>query len=483
MERRPLFHGRPLALAALGMLAGTLAARAFAVPQAYVLAGILLALAIGAALLDRRFLTILFAFFALSLVLAALHAPEPPAAGRHRISGRICETPQKTESGWTLTLDDVRVDGGMRRQRLRLYVRGNVAPAYGQLVETEASLAAPPDQYRDSYAFWRISCVGYTGGYAVRGETRDAYGTLLRLRERTAENINRLFPDSQGVAAAMLLGDKSGVDEESLAAYRLSGAAHLMAVSGLHVSVLASAWALLFRRRPWLRFGLTALFLLFYAALTAFSPSVLRAAVMLLCWQLADPLRMPDDRVSALSLAFVIVLLLNPGSLFYVGFQLSFLAAYGLALIAPILYDRLSRFGSSLARTLGGSIAVWTAALPAQAAFFQSAPLASLLLSLFILPLMPFFLIPAFLLTMLSFISFPAADALAAFPRLVLSAIDLLARVGTSWRLELPAPPLLSVLFWTAAMLFGSRLCMRSRSRRALYAGACLAGALVFWLL
>lgn len=472
---------RPLAVAALGMLAGTIVARACGAPSAYIGAIALGLIALFAAFFDRRGLMLLGAFFALSLALFSLRIMEPPAAGRHVVAGRIAETPQQNDGGWTLTLDDVYVDGAARRQRLRLYVRGEAAPFYGQLIETEASLAAPAEKYADSYAFLHISCVGYAYGYTVRGETRDAYGALLGLRERLAAQIDRLFPDG-GVAAGMLLGDKSGIADETLDAYRQSGAAHLLAVSGLHVSVLAGAWSLLFRRRAWLRFGLTALFLLLYAALTAFAPSVLRAAVMLLCWQLADPLRMPNDPVSALSLAFIIVLLINPYALFYVGFQLSFLAAYGLALIAPILRDRLRRFGSSLAGTLGGSVAVWVAALPAQAAFFQTTSPASLLSNLFILPLVPFFLIPAFVLTLLSFASFPLANALAFLPRLALRAIDIFARMGAPLVINVPAPTPAALLFYAAGILFASRLCMRSRPRRALYAGACFIAAALFWL-
>lgn len=467
-------------MAALGMLLGTLAARWLHAPAAYALAGVLLLPGVLAALLGRRGWMILLTFTALALALMALRAMEPPLTGRHTVSGRIAETPQESDAGWTLTLDGVRVDGEARKQRLRLYVRGGT-PAYGQLITAEAALAAPDSVYKSSHDYRRIFCIGYAADFSVLGEARDAYGSLLALRTRLAKRITLLFPKSGGVAAGMLLGDKSGIADETMEAYRLSGAAHLLAVSGLHVSVLASAWALLFRRRIWLRFCLTALFLAAYAALTAFAPSVLRAAIMLLCFHLAGPLRMPDDRPSALSLAFVIVLLVNPYALFYVGFQLSFLAACGLALLTPMLRDRLSFLGGSLAGTLSGSAAVWFATLPAQAAFFQTVSLTSLVSNLFILPLVPFFLIPAFLVTLLSFVSLPLANALAFLPRWALVAIDGIARLGGAVSLPLPAPPPAVPLFWLCAMLFASRLCMRSRARRALYAGACLLAAAVFW--
>ncbi len=483
MDKKPLFHMRPLAMAALGMLTGTLMGKALAAPAAYWVAGGLMALGLAVALFNRRGLTILLAFAALSLTLVALRAPAPFLEGEHAISGRICETPEQRDGSWLLTLDHVTADGEARPGRLRLYVRGHHDPRYGQWIETRGRFWRPKAELLDSYAYWRVYATGETAGYAVTGESPGPYGLLLWLRGRAAAQIDRLFPTSGGVAVGMLLGDKSGIDETTMEAYRATGSAHLLAVSGLHVSVLASAWALLFRRRPWLRFGLTAAFLAFYAALTAFSPSVLRASLMLLCWQLATPLKMPEDRLSALSLAFVIVLLINPYALFYAGFQLSFLAAYGLALLSPMLRDRLSRFGSSFAGVASGSIAVWIATLPAQAAFFGRAPLLSLAGSLFILPIVPFFLIPAFVLTLLSFISFPFAEALAFLPRWALMAIDAIARLGAEFRLALPAPTLAAMLFYLAGILFVSRLCMRSRARRALYGGACFLAAVILWML
>ena len=470
-------------MAALGMLAGTLLGKVCTAPAAYWIAGGMMVLGCVTALCSRRGLTILLAFIALALTLMTLRAPAPFMEGEHTISGRICETPEQQDGTWRITLDQVRADGQARSGRLRLYVRGHYDPRYGQWIETKARFWRPQADYADSYAYWRVSSVGETAGYAVTAESPGAYGVLLWLRERAATQIDRLFPTSGGVAVGMLLGDKSGMDETTMEAYRATGSAHLLAVSGLHVSVLASAWALLFRRKPWLRFGLTAAFLAFYAALTAFSPSVLRAALMLLCWQLATPLKLPEDRLSALSLAFLIVLLINPYALFYAGFQLSFLAAYGLALLSPMLRERLSRFGSSFAGVASGSIAVWVATLPAQAAFFGRAPLLSLVGSLFILPIVPYFLIPAFVLTLLSFISFPLADALAFLPRWALMAVDAFARLGAEFKLSLPAPSLAAMLLYLAGILFASRLCMRSRARRALYGGACFVGAAILWLL
>ena len=72
-----------------------------------------------------------------------------------------------------------------------------------------------------------------------------------------------------GEAKGMILGDTSDIDDEMLTAFRDTGIAHLLSVSGLHVSMLALAFSLLFRRNAWVRFAAVAVFCALYAAITA----------------------------------------------------------------------------------------------------------------------------------------------------------------------------------------------------------------------
>jgi competence protein ComEC len=97
-----------------------------------------------------------------------------------------------------------------------------------------------------------------------------------------AQRLPRSFP-KPGEAKGMLLGDVSDIDESTLVAFRNTGITHLLSVSGLHVSLLAVAFSLLFRRNAWVRFAAVACFGAFYAAITAFSPPVVRSLFMLYC--------------------------------------------------------------------------------------------------------------------------------------------------------------------------------------------------------
>ena len=304
---------------------------------------------------------------------------------------------------------------------------------------------------------------------------------LLAARELLGVRIEALFPENGAVAKAMLLGDRSGVEEELLEAFRSTGVLHLMAVSGIHVSVLAGALSMLFRRNAWVRFFAVAAFLAFYAGVTAFSPSVVRAGVMLLYYFLSFPLARRPDGPSALAAACVVVLLANPFALFTASFQLSFLAVYGLTTIQPLLARPLERLGSKAASLISGSLAVLAATLPAMAGFFSETSLMSLFANVLVLPIAPLFLVPGFVAVALSFLS-PALGTIAAAPaRLALNCIVAVVRAGGELPLRLYAPGTAAYLLYILALLLASPLCLHPPRRRALYASVCLAASFFLW--
>ncbi len=295
------------------------------------------------------------------------------------------------------------------------------------------------------------------------------------------DKIAALFPNSPGESKACG-GGLFGFDDEMLTAFGTRVIAHLLSVSGLHVSLLAAAFSLLFRRNAWVRFFAVALFLLLYSALTAFSPPVVRSAIMLLIALLAFPLRRRLDTLSSLSAAFVLLLLKNPYALWNAGFQLSFVAVYSMVLLAPLFSAPLTRLGSSASGLIGASAAVVVGTFPTTCLFFEQAQLLSLVTNLFVIPISAVFLIPAFLGTVLAFVWFPLGNAVCAVARLALDVILAVASYGGELSLTVAAPPMLAYLLWLVAMLFASRFCLWSAKRRALYAGLIALLAAVMWI-
>ena len=147
---------------------------------------------------------------------------------------------------------------------------------------------------------------------------------------------------SAGILYALITGDRNALDPTVSEMFRLSGIVHLLAVSGLHVGVVTALFALLlrlFKLRPLWELAILLVPLLFYAYICGFSPSVMRAVIMLCCVYISRALFGKADLLSSLSWAGIVLLLVNPLYLYDAGFKLSFLSVYGIA----TLYFALSR--------------------------------------------------------------------------------------------------------------------------------------------
>ncbi|HVS02750.1 MAG TPA: DNA internalization-related competence protein ComEC/Rec2 [Thermoanaerobaculia bacterium] len=182
------------------------------------------------------------------------------------------------------------------------------------------------------------------------------------------------------LALALLLGEATALPPEWREGMRRAGLSHLLAVSGLHVGMLAALVALVLLPAPrgW-RIAGAALAALAYALLVGPRPSVLRAAAMAAAAAAALGLRRPPQALNALGLAALALLLTDPARLGHLGFQLSFAATTGILLLAPRLARALSWLPRPLALSLAVTLAAQLATLPwSLAAFHRVAPLAPL---------------------------------------------------------------------------------------------------------
>ena len=487
MEPSPLFHKRPLLFAAMGLCLGTALFSCLVVPYLYAAAGILLVVGLCAFKLRRTALGLVLLMATLGLIRGqASRLPAPDTGSQLPVSGRVCDSPVENAVGWSVLLCDASVSGQPCRGRLRLILSGEGAPpAYGQTVSLRADVAAPMAPYDVTDRFNRVCGTAFCKTmYVEKGDVKaDAYGVLLTLRDSVGNRITALFGQNAGAAKAMLLGDKGEVEDKTYRAFQDTGVLHLMAVSGLHTGILAGAFQLLFRRNRWVRFFATAAFLTGYALLTALSPSVLRAAVMVLTALLAAPLFRRPDTPSALSLACLIILLINPYALFYGGFQLSFCAVLGIVTLSPRIKPVFGSLGDAFSGLISASLSVLIATAPLMARLFQEVNLISLLTNILVLPVTPFFLVPAFLSVALSYLSMPLGTALAVPAKFVLDTIVAVTKAGGSLTIPLPSPPGAAVLLFLFSLLLFSPLCNRPPKRRNLMGGGCMVLSLLLWVM
>ena len=156
---------------------------------------------------------------------------------------------------------------------------------------------------------------------------------LSRLKSTTATD------DTYAVVAAMALGDKSALTQELKDVYSVTGASHILALSGLHLGIIYTLLSLFVFRRRWQVLSQMVIILSIwtFVFLVGMSTSVVRSAVMLSVYALLSLGH--RDRMSVNTLAFtaIVMLMISPMSLFDVGFQMSYMAVLSILLFVPLM--------------------------------------------------------------------------------------------------------------------------------------------------
>ena len=189
--------------------------------------------------------------------------------------------------------------------------------------------------------------------------------TFLKYRSRLLEKINTQGKDSDAyaVVAAMALGDKSALTQELKDVYSVTGASHILALSGLHLGIIYTLLSLFVFRRRWQVLSQMIIILSIWAFvfLVGMSTSVVRSAMMLSVYALLSLGH--RDRMSVNTLAFtaIVTLMISPMSLFDVGFQMSYVAVLSILLFMPLMEDVFTAeylMSHRVVRWLWGMVAV-----------------------------------------------------------------------------------------------------------------------------
>ena len=191
------------------------------------------------------------------------------------------------------------------------------------------------ETYSDYYSGKGIFLMGYQEEEAELIKVSDtpywAYPAIWR--ENLKDLINSAFPeDVSAFARALLLGDRTGIDYETSTAFKVSGIMHIIAVSGLHVTILFTLiYTVCFKRRFLVALiGITTMVV--FAAVAGFSPSVTRAAIMMILMMLAMLFDRDYDGPTELAFACLVMLAANPLVITSASFQLSVSSVAGIFL-------------------------------------------------------------------------------------------------------------------------------------------------------
>lgn len=201
--------------------------------------------------------------------------------------------------------------------------------------------------------------------------------------------------DEYAVGAALMVGYEDKLDADIISAYSSTGALHVLSVSGLHVGIIFIVfnWLLLFfdkmKYGNVLKASVLILLLWLYAALTGLSPSVLRAAAMFSFIVIAKSFSYYTNIYNTLAASALVLLIYDPYLIMEVGFQLSYLAVFGIVFIQPKIYDWFyfdNRILDNVWSVTSVSLAAQLATFPLGLHYFHQFPNYFLISNLIVIP-------------------------------------------------------------------------------------------------
>lgn len=207
----------------------------------------------------------------------------------------------------------------------------------------------------------------------------------LRFRRQLLDKLKENIPDtnSRAVASALILGYKADLSGDVRRTYADTGTIHVLSVSGAHVAAIFGLLSLVLIFFDRFRYGKAAKTIIIiallwcYAMLTGFSPSVCRAVTMITIVIAGKTIRRQSNTLNTLAASAFLMLLYNPLYIADVGFQLSYLAVFGLAVFQPIIYRWFSfkpKWASKLWLVCSVSIAAQLTLFPLSAFYFHQFP-------------------------------------------------------------------------------------------------------------
>jgi competence protein ComEC len=318
----------------------------------------------------------------------------------------------------------------IRVPRYPTYHYGDVLKVTGEL---ETPLQFEDFDYKSYLARQGIYSIIYYPGVEVldRGQGFKPLQWIYSLRERLSASLASALPEPQGsLAQAILLGLRGNIPDSLYEAFSSTGTAHLLAISGLHISIIIAMFLsfgiLVFGRRRSIYIWLTLILTWLYTLLAGMHPPIIRAAIMGSLFLIAEYLGRQRSAIIALAFAAAVMVGVQPNLLWTVSFQLSFLAMAGLILLYPYFQEwgrrgiaslfgareRIAAAGNMITDGFAATLAAIVAVGPLIAYNFGVVSLVALPATFFSLPALPFIIVLAALVAFVGLLASLAAQIL-----------------------------------------------------------------------
>ena len=445
------------------------------------------------------------------------------------IHGLVCKSPETSPLKTTFIIEKVKI---IQKEevipvhgRVSLSVKNNVRNfEYGDYIKAKTRLRIPHNfnnpggfdykRYLLVRGIRAIGSISNPSNIVVLRKNRGSYlkTKLERYRSHLRASILGTSPVSEGsILQALILGEKKGIPEDIREKFNRAGISHILAISGLHIGIIASLFFFLATHLMksseylLLRFNIrkaSALFVVIpivgYAFISGLGISTIRATIMILSFLAALFLGRERDLLNTLAFAALIILIFSPSSLFDISFQLSFTAVAAILVITPTLNalflrksegppSSLKKIFSSFFLFLAVSISAIAGTAPLIAFYFNRISTVTLVSNVLIIPLIGFLVLPAGIV----FIIFAPLSTLTAtfmikiasfFVGISLSVIDFLASLSVA-SFSVTTPTIIEIVVYYLFVITIIKLLKRdSAKKKSIFLKTVLAVIVIFFL-
>ncbi|HBD26946.1 ComEC/Rec2 family competence protein [Flavobacterium sp.] len=244
-------------------------------------------------------------------------------------------------------------------------------------------------------------------------KTIDFYIEKLRNNLSRSFEIHHFEPKTKAIIDALILGQRLELDKETIADYSNAGVIHILAISGLHISIIYFFIVFLLKPLKRVRFGAEIQLLIvlgilwLFALLTGLPASVTRAVTLFSFISMGNYFNQPKAIYNALAISAFLILLVKPNAIFDIGFQLSYAAVLSIVLFQPFykkFYFTENKIAIYFTDTILVSLAAQIGVLPLSLYYFNQLPLLFLLANLVIIPLSSLVLIAGIIILPLNYV-------------------------------------------------------------------------------
>lgn len=429
---------------------------------------------------SKRMILFLFAV-AVGIISVFVNTPMKISDGTHRIEGKILSVSYSDSDGTNrLIINAVSVDADKYNKNILIIDNSEKSFKVGDLISGYADFDSSFEtgEVEKYYLSRGIGCIVKMQNVNRLASNTLAFSQMIeKCRDKIENCIEIMFGDDSDTVVRLVMGENDASVDERTLLFRKTGIAHILAISGLHMSVIVSFVASIIRtRKRWVKISIICLFISLYCLLCVRSAGIIRAAIMTGSMLIADGFERRGDSLCALSLAAILILIFNPFQLYSIGFQLSFVACLGILMLAPAISRALDKCFVPAQMGISSTVAASVSTLMLQLHYFNTFSTYALLANIIAIPVYSLILLLALVLITLALIFMPAAQVLACVPKSLIFVMDkLLGAISNApySTLNFKSPTAFMCVIWLVALFSMSDYVLRPLHKKLLY--CCLA--------